>query len=586
MDTHFSHDKQTDIEKDSKISVRGNVVIICLSVAFLVPMVRIGFIHFKQRESSVGLFKQKLPALRGHIYDRNGKSNLLAGNLPAFDIWAEFHPMTLRSTKGVIASELAQCLGRPVDEIARRFGRDSGCIRIASCVDRKVVEPLIKWTRTGELRIEENPIRYYPHGELACHLLGFVNFEGYGSSGIEQRYDIYLRGCHGWIEGRVDGRSKEREELYWERIRQVNSIPGGNVYLTIDLNLLHVAEQALDKVIERYNASAGCVIIQAVRTGEILAMASHPTYNPNVYRKANDNSLLNRAIGWVYEPGSCLKVATIASALDEGTVTPDTVFFCENGYWVYNDKPLRDVHGHGDLSVADIIKKSSNIGAAKVALTLRPEILYNHLRQFGLGKPLGIDLPGEEAGLLRPPSRWSNICATRIAMGHSIGVTPLQMLGVVSAIANDGVLMRPYVVSRIEDEHGREIYRGVPQQISRAIRPETAKIMRSLMQRVTEDGGTGKLAKISECNVAGKTGTAQKLVNGVYVSDYVASFVGFFPVKSPRIAVIVSIDSPKGSYFGGTVAAPVFREIAEFAVRRFGLEESDGVVNETSIASR
>lgn len=586
MYMHFSQGKNTDIEKEIKISTRGNVVIVCLSLAFLVPMVRIGFIHLEQRKSSVGLFKQKLPALRGHIYDRNSKSNLLAGNLAAFDIWAEFYPMTLRATKGVIASELAQCLAKPVDEIAGRFERDSGCIRIASRVDRKVVEPLVKWTRTGEIRIEETPIRYYPHGELMCHLLGFVNFDGYGSAGIEQRYDIYLRGCPGWIEGRVDGRTKDREELYWERIRQVNSIPGGDIYLTIDLNLQHLAEQALDKAIKYYNASAGCVIVQAVRTGEILAMVNRPAYNPNAYRKANENSLLNRAIGCVYEPGSCLKVATIASALDVGTVTPDTVFFCENGYWVYNGKPLRDVHGNGDLSVADIIKKSSNIGSAKVALTLRPEILYKHLRQFGLGKPLGIDLPGEEAGLLRPPSRWSNICATRIAMGHSIGVTPLQMLGVVSAIANDGVLMRPYVVSRIEDERGREIYRAVPQQISRAIKPETARIMRGLMQRATEDGGTGKLARISECNVAGKTGTAQKLLNGVYVSDYVASFVGFLPVESPRIAVIVSIDSPKGSYFGGTVAAPVFREIAEFAVRRFGLEESDSIVNEASIASR
>jgi cell division protein FtsI (penicillin-binding protein 3) len=569
-----------------KTSKRGNIVIIVFLVAFMVSMLRIGYLHFKRGETEkTGVFREKLSAPRGHVYDRNGRRNVVVGNLPACEVWAELHPMTVRGTKGVIAVELARCFSRPVDEIASRLARDSGCIRIAWKVDEKLVEPLRKWTQTGELRIEEAPLRYYPHGELMCHVLGFVNFEGYGSAGIEQRYDVYLRGCPGLIEGRCDGRVKQREELYWERIRQVRPIPGGDIYLTIDLNLQYLAEQALDRAVKRYNASGGCVIVEAVRTGEILAMASRPAYDPNDYRKADENSLLNRAIGWVYEPGSCLKVATIAAAIDAGTVTPDTVFFCENGCWVYNGKPLRDVHGNGDLTVADIIKKSSNIGAAKVALTLRPETLYKYLRQFGLGRPLGIDLPGEEGGLLRPPSRWSNICATRIAMGQSVGVTALQMLGIVSAIANDGVLMRPYVVSRIEDERGREIYRGVPREIGRAIKPETAKIMRYLMQRVTEEGGTGTAARIAECNVGGKTGTAQKVHNGSYVADYVASFVGFLPVESPRIAVIVSIDSPKGSYFGGTVAAPVFKEIAEFAVRRFGFEEP-GIENETTVASR
>jgi cell division protein FtsI (penicillin-binding protein 3) len=307
--------------------------------------------------------------------------------------------------------------------------------------------------------------------------------------------------------------------------------------------------------------------VQRVRTGEILAMASRPAYDPNEFRTTEPLSRLNRAIGCVYEPGSTLKAATISAALNEGTVSPATVFDCESGAWSYAQRVLHDVHPYGPLTVADGVKKSSNILTAKVALTLGPERLHRYLRAFGLGAPLRVDLPGEEAGIVRPLRTWSAVDPTRIAIGQGVSVTALQMLGVICAIANDGVLMRPYVVSSVSRADGGALLRRGPEVLSRPIRPDTAAVMRGLLARVTEDGGTGTKARVEGYEVAGKTGTAQKPVNGVYGDECVASFVGFLPARSPRIAAIVVVDEPQAERMGGAVAAPLFSRIAGEAVR-------------------
>ncbi len=261
-------------------------------------------------------------------------------------------------------------------------------------------------------------------------------------------------------------------------------------------------------------------------------------------------------------------MAVIAAALDAGAVHPEQVLDCENGAWIYHRRPLRDYHPYGRLTVADIVKKSSNIGAAKIALALGPERLYGYLRGFGLGRPMGIDLPGEEGGTLHPLDRWTPLSITRIAMGHEVAVTSLQMLGVICAIANGGVLLRPYVVREVRDSEGRILARQEPVELGRPISPATASRMLQLLVRVTEEGGTGRRARVEGYTVGGKTGTAQKPVPGGY-SDLLnmSSFVGVIPAEAPQLAIIVVLDEPKKTRTGGAAAGPVFSAIAAEAVR-------------------
>jgi cell division protein FtsI/penicillin-binding protein 2 len=277
----------------------------------------------------------------------------------------------------------------------------------------------------------------------------------------------------------------------------------------------------------------------------------------------------------VYEPGSTFKALTIAAALNERTVRSDTVLSCEHGTWHYGGKPLRDFHPYGDLTVADGLKKSSNILAAKVALTLGDERFYRYLRAFGVGSRTGLLLPGEEAGLLRPPRKWSGICSTRIAMGHSVAVTSLQILNIFCTIANGGTMMRPFLVSSVRHRDGTELYRRVPQATGQPIRPETATEMRRLLTRVTERGGTGRRARVEHYEVAGKTGTAEKAVNGEYSGTAnVASFVGFLPAADPELGIVVVVDEPRERRTGGQAAAPYFCRIASEAVRYMDIRPS------------
>jgi cell division protein FtsI (penicillin-binding protein 3) len=316
-------------------------------------------------------------------------------------------------------------------------------------------------------------------------------------------------------------------------------------------------------------------------------MVNRPGFNPNDFRSAKDEQKLNRAIGYVYEPGSTFKVAVIAAALNEGIVTPETMFNTENGRWLYQKKVLRDYHPYGQLNVADIIKKSSNIGAAKIAIMLGDERLDRYLRGFNIGSRLGIDLPGEEGGILAPVSKWSSISSSRIAIGQGVALTPLQMLGVMCGIANDGVIMRPYVIKEVVSPNGTVLVRGEPQALGRCIRSDTAAVMRDILAHVTEPGGTGTKAAVDGFKVAGKTGTAQKPVNGHYSeTDYMASFVGFMPADDPEFGMIVVMDEPQPLHTGGIVSAPVFGEVAEQAARYLGLLPPGQVLEDRAMASQ
>jgi len=464
-----------------------------------------------------------------------------------------------------VASQLSEKLELPVDEVAVKLNRPK---RRYARIKRFVPEEIASEIRTSELPgvfFRDANVRYYPHRSFMCHVLGFVNYEGVGSAGIEQRMNSYLKGCPGVLEGHVNAK---RQELYLQRERYVPGLEGSDVQLTLDQNVQHIVEKALAGVMEEHSAKGAWCIVQRVRTGEIMAMASLPGYDLNEFGSSSADVRLNRSIGYVYEPGSTMKAACFAAALNEGIIAPDTVLSCEHGMWYHKGRPLRDYHPYGDLTVADGLKKSSNILTAKVALMLGNDRLYRYMRAFGIGSALGVDLPGEEQGIFHHPTKWSGISPTRIPIGQGVAVTALQMLGVYCTIANDGFLMRPHVIKRVTGSDGNVIYDAEPQVLGRAIRPEVAATMRTLLARVTEDGGTGRRARVEGFSVAGKTGTAQKPIPGGYSDTaHVASFVGFLPAENPELGIIVVVDEPQPIHTGGRVAAPVFGTIAAEVAR-------------------
>lgn len=513
--------------------------------------------------------EKKIKVVRGNIYDCTGHANILAMDLAVRDVCVD--PTVVASNKNFLAvvSLLSEELALPSDEVAVRVNRPK---RLYERIKRDVPQDetlSIEEKKLKGIFFRDKTCRYYPQGSFLCHVLGFVNDEGVGSAGIEQEQRCYLKGSPGFIKTQVDVR---RHEVYGKRGECKPGFEGAAVQLTIDQNIQHMVEKALDGIMEEHNAKGAWSIVQRVQTGEILAMASRPAYDPNEFQVSTPNQRLNRAIGYVYEPGSTFKAVAFAGALNEGIVTRNTIFNCENGSWLHERRTLRDFHAYGDLNVADGLKKSSNILSAKVALALGEEKFYRYLKSFSIGSSMGIDLPGEEVGILLPVEKWPGIKTSRIAIGQGVAVTALQMLGVYSAIANDGYLMKPYIVKRVVNHDGSLLYDSQPEVLSKTVSPETARLMCRLLHRVTEEGGTGKRARVEGFEVAGKTGTAQKAVAGGYSQTlHVGSFVGFLPARDPELSIIVVVDEPHPIHFGGVVAAPAFSLIAEEAVRYLGI---------------
>lgn len=567
-----------------------------LVVAMAGLVVRLVFLHMSIADSvstrshtaKTRTYRETLAVPRGRILDGSAASNILASNVGVKDIWVDPAPLVASNRLETVARQLGRALNL---DVAEMMGRLNVTNRHFAYVARFV--PLAKAEEVARLKLpsvyfSDSMTRTYPHSGMLCHVLGFVNQDGIGSSGLELFMESYLKGTPGLLESQLDGR---RREMFDRRIREVAPREGADVVLTIDQNLQYMLEKGLDAAMERHQAKAAMGILQRVRTGEILAMACRPGFDPNAFREATDPQKLNRPIGYVYEPGSTFKVAVIAGALDQGIVTPETVFDCENGRWFYQNKILRDYHSYGRLNVADILQKSSNIGAAKIAIRMGDERLHRCLQSFMIGSRLGIDLPGEEGGILRPLSKWTAISSSRVAIGQGVAVTALQILGVLCGIANDGQIMRPYVVKEVVSANGTILMRQTPRVLSRPIRAETAALMRELLARVTEEGGTGTKARVAGFTVGGKTGTAQKLAGGHYSeTEYMASFVGFLPVEQPEIGLIVVVDEPQPLHTGGLVAAPVFGEVAEEAARYLGILPGGSLerplMNEVKMAMR
>lgn len=550
---------------------------ILMMLALIGVSTRLVYLHFHlgpgvdrgARVDAMRQFRESLAVVRGKILDRNG--NVLTLDLVKKELCAS--PAEIASNRNVQA--VAEAIGRILnveprvlmDRINRPERQFVYVAGFGHVLKDDQAEALAREKLPGVF-LKDVMVRSYPRGVSLCHVLGYVNLdtERNGCAGIEQRWDRYLRGVPGLLISERDGR---RHELYDRRLLEIKPRPGANVTLTIDQYVQYIVERALETAVREQRAAAAWAIVERVRTGEILAMANIPAFDPRAFRSTAPDIMRNRCIANNYEPGSTFKVTVVAAALNDKLVAPAQIFDCENGTWFYQRRPLHDFHPYGNLSVADIIKKSSNIGAAKIAVLLGNARLYAYLKQFGIGEPTGIELPGEEAGLLYPVAKWSALSPTRIAIGHEVAVTALQMLGVLCTIANDGVRMKPYIVQQVNDADGRVLYQQTPVAVSQPIRPDTARLMKSLLVRVTEEGGTGARARVEGYTVGGKTGTAQKAIPGGYSDTLnMSSFMGFIPAEDPQLAIIVVLDEPSNDVrTGGYVAGPVFKEIAEQSVR-------------------
>jgi cell division protein FtsI (penicillin-binding protein 3) len=500
---------------------------------------------------------------RGILYDRNFRE--LAMSVSADSVFAVPADIPAPETA-------AQLLGRVLaTDPSELLGRIQGSGHF--CWIKRKVDPLeaerVRALNLKGIYFQKENKRFYPKGELAAHVLGYVGLDENGLAGIELELDKQVRGRPGKLLIQADARRR------WYGRAERPPDPGENVVLTLDEKIQFIAERELGAVVDATRALTGTVIVLNPASGEILAMANRPTFDPNAYAEASPEAWMNRAIAAAFEPGSTFKLVTIAGALEERLTRPDEVIDCQMGSINVFGMTIRDHTPFGMLPVTRIMSNSSDVGAIKLGLRLGDERMYRYMRALGFGAPTGVGLPGEARGLTKPPERWSKVSIGAISMGQEVGVTALQLLNAVSAIANGGRLVRPRIV--------RETFRRSPQQridgllfaASRAgddsgegrqaLSPETANEVRRMMREVVVDG-TGKKAQLNGWSSAGKTGTAQKLdpKTGTFSkTDLVASFVGFAPVNNPAVAIVVVLDSPRGEHHGGAVAAPVFARIAE-----------------------
>jgi cell division protein FtsI/penicillin-binding protein 2 len=422
---------------------------------------------------------------------------------------------------------------------------------------------------------EHEQLRVYPNQSLAAHVLGYTateekEVEGIpvnqtvGRDGIERTLDKQLAGVRGWRHTQTD---RYRRELVTWREQDVEACDGLNVCLTIDAVIQHITEKALAQAMEKHSPISASAVVVRPRTGEILALATLPNFDPNLPGECREEARRNRVITDIAEPGSTFKAVVVSAALNEGVVKLTDAFDCENGRFYFGGRTLHDHDPYGVLTVERIITKSSNIGAAKIGLKLGEERLYEYICRFGFGESTGLPLPGEvSAKLFVPPvKKWSKVSIAQIPMGHGLSVTRLQMVMAMCAIANGGWLMRPMLVDRLEDDEHHVVARYTPQRARQVISESAAKMMVQALKTVATTNGTAPKAALEHYTVAGKTGTAQKVENGVYVRKYFSSFLGFFPADNPEICISVTLDEPKHGYYGGQAAAPVFKQIAESA---------------------
>ena len=501
---------------------------------------------------------------RGTIFDRNMR--VLAVNLNRNSIYA--NPREIKD-KPRTTKVLSTVLNLKEDFVTDRLSKDKGFVWIKRKVTTKESLQLKKFNISGIGFIEESK-RFYPNLTLGCHLLGSVNIDNKGLEGVEALYDSFLKGQGGWLISTQDAKRKLLKSYQEDFLAPKN---GYNLVLTIDEVIQDIAEREVYKMYEKYHAKGASIIVMDPKNGDILALANFPNFDLNDPNKRLPESVRNRAINDFFEPGSIFKIVTASTAIEENAVNFNDKFDCENGAWKIGKRTLHDHMPHGILTFREVIEKSSNIGTVKVASRFGPEKMYKYIKAFGFCEKTGIDLPGEVVGMNRPVSKWTSTSMLAIPMGQEVTTTAIQLARAISVIADNGFLVKPRVVKSIIDEEG-EVIKEFPPEVSRpAISPMTAAKMRGLLMGVVESG-TGKKAKMEEFTAGGKTGTAQKIEpSGVYSHNrFMASFIGFAPVSKPVLAVVVCVDEPHPVYFGGDVAAPVFKNVVDQSLKYLNIE--------------
>ena len=530
----------------------------CIGRLFFIQFFRSNYLSGIARKQQ-NLFVELEPR-RGTIFDKKLKPQ--AFNIAVDSLYAS--PAEMKDKDKVLAiQQLCVILGIDKAYLQDRFSRKKSFIWIARKISSEQADAIKKLNIKGLGFIKESR-RSYPNGYLASQIIGFADLDNRGLEGIELNYEHALKGEAGWAYFLRDARQKKLD--LWEKM--VLPRDGYDIVLTIDEVIQYIAERELEKAYKTHHAKGASIIVMDPHTGAILALASRPTFDPNDRNTINKEAIRDRAICDMFEPGSVFKIVTASAALEEKRVTEEDKFFCENGQYKVGSHILHDHKAHGWLTFREVIEQSSNIGTTKVAQMLGPDIVYKYIKLFGFGHKSGIDLPGEISGVAKQPSLWSKVSIGAIPIGQEVGVTSLQLANALSVIANGGQLMKPYIVQEIRDKQGEVIKKFSPVMINKALSLDTANRIKKILTGVIEEG-TGKLGKMQGLTAAGKTGTAQKLEpNGAYSHNkFVASFIGFAPAEDPLLTIVVNVDEPHPSYFGGVVAAPVFKNVAGDAIK-------------------
>ena len=502
----------------------------------------------------------EIPARRGTIYDRNGRE--LAVSIDTDSLYAV--PASI-GDPGDAAKKLAPALGMDVKAVKAKLDDGKRFVWLARKVSPDVPDRIkAVGDFGGALGWLADSRRYYPKKELASHVLGFTGMDNKGLEGLEAEYEQSIGGVAGKAITERDGTG--REVLSVDEARN-SPKPGSDLVLTLDENIQYVAEKELDGIMEKFSPISATAIVMDPRTGEILALANRPCYNPNNFKDASPSKWRDRAVTDLYEPGSTFKIITASAALEEKVIKPGDIVDCGDGMIELGGRTIHSAHNEGGrLTFTQVIQKSNNVGTIKVAMRLGADRLYKYAKAFGIGEKTGVDLPGEVSGRLKEVKYWSGTSIGCIPIGQEVDVTALQMLTVLNCVANGGWYVQPYVVSEIKSADGTKVSVPVREKPRRVISEATAKTLTGILCDVVEDGGTAVQANVKGWQVAGKTGTAQKYdpaIRRYSQTKFMSSFVGFVPAENPRLSCIVVVNEPKGQHYGGSVAGPAFRNIVE-----------------------
>lgn len=564
--------------------VRSAIVCLGLLVGFAVIVSRLFFLQVIQsNEGSLQAWNQHHKSImvesnRGVIVDRNGSAFALNVEVPS--VTAD--PMSIEN-RDVVAAKLGRTLNVSKSQLLKELKKTKDFVWLKRQLDESTAKAVQQLSLPG-VDILMEPRRFYPKTTLLANLLGFAGIDSQGLEGVELQYESYLKGEKSLVVFQRDAGGRMIVPIGSRKLR---SSEGHRITLTIDEVIQYIAEQELDVAVQKTNAKGGAVLVMDPATGAMLAWAIRPTFDPNTLSTGSPELWRNRAVTDAYEPGSTFKIVVAASALEEGVVKPDTKIYAGDGELSIAGTTVHDIGKSGWITFSDVLRYSSNVGMVKAAISLGDERLYRYLRAFGFGEKTEIDLPGESVGILRDPSGWSSRSLASLAMGQEVGVTPIQLLTAVSAVANGGWLLKPYVVSEVWNAHGERVMQREVQTKRRPISDETTHVLTSLLQDAVERG-TGKRAALSEYSVAGKTGTAQvfdREQKAYSSTKVIGSFVGFVPAEQPRLAILVVIDEPEGKGYGGEVAAPVFRKVSEQVLRHLRVAPQDGGVMKVAAIS-